>query len=278
MVVGGLVIGGTVIGGAEAGEGKRSVRKAYADGSRWLRGKAHEGKRVVPLSFRASMFLLFAGIMMVAVSFKSIPSLNKGKVVPAGEIVNGSGFQSVEKALSEGQGEEGRGVKGRSGDGDGLWRTGEVNGLSRRGIGDGLLKKRRMKAESRGGAGSGDMEGEDEYRGGESEGDGAEEETREGRRESGRGGDGGSGEVRRTIGKEEEEEEEAEAVGKIRRVGATGDSAVGEDEETGEHRGETKDREEERLEVGAERKREDEEDVEGAEGEGEGGGRRGVQK
>ncbi|CAI7851694.1 unnamed protein product, partial [Closterium sp. NIES-54] len=91
MVVGGLVIGGTVIGGAEAGEGKRTVRKAHADGSRWLRGKTYEGKRVVPLSFRASMFLLFAGIMMVAVSFKSIPALNKGKIVPAGEIVNGNG-------------------------------------------------------------------------------------------------------------------------------------------------------------------------------------------
>ncbi|CAI5465563.1 unnamed protein product [Closterium sp. Yama58-4] len=91
MAVGGLVMGGTVIGGAEAGEGKRSVRKAHVDGSRWLRGKTYEGKRVVPLSFRASMFLLFAGIMMVAVSFKSIPALNKGKIVPAGEIVNGNG-------------------------------------------------------------------------------------------------------------------------------------------------------------------------------------------
>ncbi|CAI7807913.1 unnamed protein product [Closterium sp. NIES-53] len=357
MVVGGLVIGGTVIGGAEAGEGKRTVRKAHADGSRWLRGKTYEGKRVVPLSFRASMFLLFAGIMMVAVSFKSIPALNKGKIVPAGEIVNGnggaqhalfssrnlrgghagifiagsgddlgldedpppphtagiaesandrrrvtrvtassqfgtelgylfgsesgSGFQSVEKALSEGQGVEGRGVKGRSGDGDGFLRKGEVNGLSRREIVDGVLKKRSMKAEGRGGlgeegrerggAGSGDSEGEDEYKGGESEGDGAGEETREGRRESARGGVGGSGGIRRTNEKEEEEEE-AEGVRKIRRVGASGDGSLGEDEETEEHREELKHGEEERRGVGAERKREDDEDVEGGEGEGEGEG------
>ncbi|CAI5530429.1 unnamed protein product, partial [Closterium sp. Naga37s-1] len=137
---------------------------------------------------------------------------------------------------------------------------------------------------SRGRTGRSNMEGEDEYREGENEGVHAGEEKPKGPRGE-RGGGEGDVELRRRIRKDEEEEEagseragergeedEVEGVGKRKSVRA---DSVGDDEDQGEQTGEKMRGEERRRHVGSEGKREDEEDLEGAEGEGEGEGGRG---